>query len=44
MDAYYLALYQARRAERDAELKSRHHHRLPRRPKGRFGLRRPATS
>jgi hypothetical protein len=44
MDAYYLALYQARRTERDAELKSRHHHRLPRRPKRRLALRRPATS
>ena len=44
MDAYYLALYQSRRAERDAELKARHRHLLPRRPKGRFGLRRPATS
>lgn len=44
MDLLTSALFEARRAERDLELSSRHHHRLPRRPKGRFpGRRRPSA-
>ena len=44
MDSFTLALLEARRAERDLELSSRHHHRLPARPKGRFrGRRRPSS-
>ncbi len=44
MESFTLALFEARRAERDLELSSRHHHRLPSRPKGRFrGRRRPSS-
>lgn len=44
MDWFYLALFEARRTERDLELNSRHHQRLPRLPKGRFrGCRRPSS-
>ena len=36
MDSFTLALLEARRAERDLELSSRHHHRPIRRPRRRF--------
>ena len=44
MHPFAPALIEARRVERDLELSSRHHHRLPTRPKGRFrGRRRPSS-
>jgi hypothetical protein len=44
MDAFYLALFDARRVARDVELSSRHRQALPPRRKGRFGRRRRAAS
>jgi hypothetical protein len=44
MDSFTLALLEARRAERDLELSSRNHHRLPRRSERRLRRRRTASS